>query len=182
MIQASPRGSSGASTFYILILPSHSQEHLRPSPLNFFFNLLSSPVPPCPRLVPESPCATPTLNPFILQVPIRLSLWLRPLPSRTGSRQDRQQAEFPLHLSPRQHPFRSRLKQVTGEKLEPSKARRTPSAAAPDSAQAPPATPANSANSPLPPPLDGGPSPCLQPSSCPLFLPKLAWLGLLVSL
>lgn len=45
--------------------------------------LLSSPAPPCPRLVPEGPRGTLSCNPCpLLQVPTGLSLLLRPLPQQ----------------------------------------------------------------------------------------------------
>lgn len=81
IVQASSSGPPRASTFYILMPSSHSQEHLWPNPFHSF-NFLSSPAPPCPRLVPWGPCATPTLIPLTLQVPIGLSLLLRPSPDR----------------------------------------------------------------------------------------------------
>lgn len=129
---------------------------------NIFINLLSSPVPPCPKLVPEGPCSTPTLrlhSPLTQHVSLGLSLLRRSLLNSRGL------VPFPLGaLAPRQFFPRSIKAEARdcGKKPEPSEEQRLPSASAPYSARLSPAAPANS---PLPPSLGMWPSPCAQLSS-----------------
>lgn len=171
--QAPPSGAPGASTL--------SVRSPLPTPRNTcgptFLQFSVSYVLPLPRLVPECPRGTPSLSQLTL-VSTGFTLPLRPFP------------EFPTYLGPGPQALLGSVSAEArdcGKKPEPSEERRPapfphiPWASAPNSVHPPPAVPATSSLSPL----------CALPKACgplpalnhhPVFIPKLAWSGLPVSL